>query len=105
FDTVYPEGSFLTPMHNVQTTTVPAGGAAVMDFKVDVPGTYVLADHALSRAFNKGAIGMLKVSGPADRVIYSGKEIDAIYLGDQAEAGTEAQQREDELERRIAEEM
>jgi len=105
FDTVYPEGSFSTPQHNIQTTLIPAGGAAAMDFKVDVPGTFVLVDHSLSRAFNKGALGMLKVSGPSDRVIYSGKEIDAIYLGDQAEAGTEAQKREVELEKKIAAEI
>ncbi|MEZ5415471.1 MAG: copper-containing nitrite reductase [Opitutaceae bacterium] len=105
FDTVYPEASFSTPQHNIQTTLVPAGGASVMDFKVEAPGTFILVDHALSRAFNKGTLGMLKVSGPSDRVVYSGKEIDAIYLGDQAEAGTAAQKREAELEKKIAAEI
>lgn len=105
FDTVYPEASLSTPQHNIQTTLVPAGGASVMDFKVEAPGTFILVDHALSRAFNKGTLGMLKVSGPSDRVVYSGKEIDAIYLGDQAEAGTDAQKREVELEKKIAAEI
>lgn len=105
FDTVYAEGSLSHPLHNVQTTLVPPGGSAVVDFKVEVPGTYILVDHALSRAFNKGALGMLKVSGETDRLIYSGKEIDAVYLGSQAEAGTDAQKREIELQKKIAAEI
>ena len=105
FDTVYPEGSLSHPSNNIQTTLVPAGGATVVDFNVEAPGTFILVDHSLSRAFNKGALGMLKVSGPADRVIYSGKEIDAIYLGAQSEEGTAAQKRQQELQARIAAEM
>jgi nitrite reductase (NO-forming) len=45
---------------------------------------------------------MLKVTGPEDRVIYSGKEIDAIYLGAQAEAGSNSAKREAELKTQIA---
>lgn len=105
FDKVYVEGGTHVAQHNVQTTMVPAGGAAIVDFKVDVPGTYVLVDHSLSRAFNKGALGMLKVTGPEDRVIYSGKEVDAVYLGSAAEAGTVASKRQDELEKKIAAEI
>jgi nitrite reductase (NO-forming) len=84
FDKVYPEGGTLAAEHNVQTTSIPAGGSAIVEFKVDVPGTYILVDHALFRAFNKGALGMLKVSGPENRIVYSGKEVDATYLGSQA---------------------
>jgi nitrite reductase (NO-forming) len=90
FDHVYVEGGTV-PQQNVQTTLVPAGGSAIVDFKVEVPGTYVLVDHSLFRAFNKGALGMLKVSGPENLLAYSGKEVDAVYLGSQAEAGSEAQ--------------
>ncbi|WP_242920161.1 copper-containing nitrite reductase [Pontibacter liquoris] len=79
FDTVYPEGSFNTKT-NVQTTLIPAGGAAIAEFKTDVPGNYVLVDHAIFRAFNKGALGMLKVEGPEDKSIYSGQILDKIYL-------------------------
>ena len=61
----------------MQTTLVPAGGAAIVEFKVEVPGTYVLVDHSLFRAFNKGALGMLKVEGPDNLAVYSGKEVDA----------------------------
>jgi nitrite reductase (NO-forming) len=87
FDTVYQEGGTVPSQHNVQTTLIPAGGAAMMEFKVEVPGTYVLVDHALFRAFNKGALGMLKVEGPQNQLVYSGKEVDAVYLGKAAEGG------------------
>jgi len=93
FDTVYSEGSFASPLHNVQTTLVPAGGSAIVEFKTEVPGTFILVDHSLTRAFNKGALGMLKVSGPANRVLYSGKEIDEVYLGQQSDAGSAAGER------------
>jgi nitrite reductase (NO-forming) len=49
-----------------------------------VPGTYVLVDHSIFRAFNKGALGMLKVDGPENKAVYSGKEVDNVYLGDAA---------------------
>lgn len=103
FDTIYSEGGTKANQHNVQTTIIPAGGSAIVDFKVEVPGTYVLVDHSLSRAFNKGAVGMLKVTGPENLIAYSGKEVDAVYLGSQAEAGTEAQKRVESLEARVKE--
>jgi len=64
---------------NVQTTMVPSGGSVVCEFEVEVPGTFILVDHSLTRAFNKGAIGMLKVSGEDNRLVYSGKVDDRIY--------------------------
>jgi nitrite reductase (NO-forming) len=79
FDTVYPEGG-MVPNTNVQTTLVPAGGSAITEFKVDVPGTLILVDHSIFRTFNKGALGMLKVEGPEDKVIYSGLTSTSIYL-------------------------
>ncbi len=105
FDTVYQEGGLAVAQHNVQTTLIPAGGSTVVEFRVEVPGTYVLVDHSIFRAFNQGALGMLKVAGPENRVIYSGKEIDAVYLGEAADAGTAARKRENELQARIAEEI
>ncbi len=105
FDKVWLEGGNRVAQENVQTTLVPAGGSTIVDFKVEVPGTFILVDHSLSRAFNKGAIGMLKVSGAADRVVYSGKEVDAVYLGSAAEAGSVAAKRQDELEQKIAAEI
>ncbi len=79
FDKVYVEGGNLEN-NNVQTTLVPAGGSAITEFKVDVPGTFIIVDHSIFRAFNKGALGMLKVTGPEDKVIYSGKQADKVYL-------------------------
>jgi nitrite reductase (NO-forming) len=51
FDTGWPEGNMSTPTHNVQTTMIPAGGSAIADFKLTVPGTFILVDHSLTRAF------------------------------------------------------
>lgn len=64
FDTVYPEaGIGREPNRNVQTTLIPAGGAAIVEFKVEFPGRYLLVDHSLSRALDKGALGSLEVAG------------------------------------------
>lgn len=103
FDKVYAEGGTVVAQQNVQTTIVPAGGSAMVEFKVDVPGTYVLVDHSLFRAFNKGALGMLKVSGPENLLAYSGKEVDAVYLGRQAEAGSAAEERVANLQAQVRE--
>ena len=73
FDTVYPEGAVgSAPAHNVQTTFVPAGGATMVEFKLQVPGTYTLVDHSLPRALDKGAAAQIVVSGEQDTSIYSG---------------------------------
>jgi nitrite reductase (NO-forming) len=85
FDTVYPEGGS-TLNHDVQTTLIPAGGAAIVEFKLEAPGTYVLVDHSIFRAFNKGALGMRKVEGDENLMVYSGKEVDSVYLADKATA-------------------
>lgn len=82
FDTVYPEASIGGAMfHNVQTTIVPAGGASIVEFTVDYPGSYVLVDHALMRT-DKGAWGVLEVSGEADPEIFDGE----FSLSEAAEA-------------------
>ena len=63
-DKLYPEGDIVSPPHrNVQTTIVPPGGAMMTEFKVEVPGKYLLVDHSLSRAIDKGAIGEIIVGG------------------------------------------
>lgn len=101
FDSVYQEGGILPTQRHVQTTLVPSGGSAIVDFKVEVPGTFILVDHSLFRAFNKGALGMLKVDGPPDLAVYSGKEVDAVYLGQQAEAGSDAGKRVASLQAQV----
>jgi nitrite reductase (NO-forming) len=50
------------PMTDVQTLTVPPGGAAVVEFNVEVPGKFLLVDHALSR-LEKGLKGVIEVTG------------------------------------------
>src|SRR3989344_1648735 len=73
FDTVYPEAQMGgSNFNNVQTTVVPAGGAAIVEFTADVPGTYVLVDHALAR-MDKGAWGTISVIGDARPEIYDGE--------------------------------
>lgn len=63
-DKLYPEGDIISPPHrNVQTTVVPPGGAMMIEFKLEVPGKYLLVDHSLSRAIDKGALGEIIVSG------------------------------------------
>ncbi len=89
FDKVYYEGG-KHAQENVQTTLIPAGGAIMAEFHLDVPGSYVLVDHSILRAFNKGAMGILKVDGPENKAIYSGKEVDSVYLGDRAEPNLKA---------------
>ncbi|SNZ01482.1 copper-containing nitrite reductase [Flagellimonas pacifica] len=78
FDKVMVEGGN-SINENVQTTLVPAGGAAIVEFRVDVPGTFILVDHSIFRAFNKGALGMLKVKGEENKTIYSGVVQEGIY--------------------------
>ena len=79
FDKVHIEGGDMIN-ENVQTTLIPAGGSAIVEFKVDVPGTFILVDHSIFRAFNKGALGMLKVEGEENKKIYSGTTQEGIYL-------------------------
>ena len=83
FDRVYSEGGSRF-QENVQTTIVPAGGSTIVDFKMEVPGTYVLVDHSIFRAFNKGALGMLKAEGAQVKEIYSGKEVDSVYVAEKS---------------------
>ncbi len=70
FDNVHVEGGTLVN-HDVQTTLIPAGGAAITEFRADVPGTFLLVDHSIFRAMHKGALAQLKVEGPAVASIYN----------------------------------
>jgi len=80
FDKVYVEGGTKAVNENVQTTLVPAGGSTIVEYKVDVPGNLVLVDHSIFRTFNKGSLGLMKVEGPEDKPIYSGKIVDNVYM-------------------------
>ncbi len=73
FDRVYSLGDLQSPpARGVQTVTVPPGGATIVEFKLDVPGNYILVDHALSRA-ERGLVGILQVEGDAKPDIFEGK--------------------------------
>ena len=78
FGKVYVEGGKLIN-ENVQSTVIPAGGAAMIEFKVDIPGSYTLVDHSIFRAFNKGALGQLKVEGDENPEIMTKKLSDTAY--------------------------
>ena len=86
FDKVYVEGGKLIN-ENVQSTLIPAGGAAMIEFKVDIPGSFTIVDHSLFRAFNKGALGQLVVEGEDHPEVMTKKLSDEAYKGTGAAAG------------------
>lgn len=78
FDKVHYEGGDRVQT-NVQTTSIPAGGSAMVEFETEVPGEYILVDHAIFRAFNKGALATLAVSGDEDENVFTGQQLDRVY--------------------------
>lgn len=77
-DKVYVDGG-TTINENVATTLIPAGGAAIVEFKVEVPGELVLVDHSIFRAFNKGALGILDVVGKENPNVFKGTLAEGTY--------------------------
>jgi nitrite reductase (NO-forming) len=72
FDRVYDQASLTSPaLTNVQTTLVPPGGATMVEFALEVPGRYILVDHALAR-LQRGLAGFLIAEGPENSEIYHG---------------------------------
>jgi nitrite reductase (NO-forming) len=72
FDRVYDQASLTaSPLTDVQTTLVPPGGATMVEFKLEVPGRYILVDHALSR-LERGLAGFLMVEGDDNPAIFDG---------------------------------
>lgn len=72
FDRVYDQASLTSaPLTNVQTTLVPPGGATMVEFALEVPGNFILVDHALAR-LQRGLAGFLVVEGPENPEIYHG---------------------------------
>lgn len=73
WDIVYPEGATHPAnhvIHGSQSTLVVAGGGSVAELVARVPGNIILVDHALSRAFYKGALGIIAVHGEADAEVF-----------------------------------
>jgi len=61
---VYNQGSFTSPpLTSVQTTTVPPGGATILEIRPQVPGSYKLVDHALIRVA-RSLVAIIEVTGP-----------------------------------------
>lgn len=72
FDRVWNLGDLTDPpMQGVQTVLVAPGGAVVVEFGLQVPGNYLLVDHSLVRTIDKGALGVLTVTGPSDPTIFN----------------------------------
>ena len=72
FDRVYDQASLTSPaLTNVQTTTVAPGGATMVEFGLEVPGRYILVDHALAR-LQRGLAGFLIAEGPENPEIFNG---------------------------------
>jgi nitrite reductase (NO-forming) len=72
FDRVYDQASLTAaPLTDVQTTLVPPGGATMVEFGLEVPGRYILVDHALSR-LQRGLAGFLIVEGAENLEIFNG---------------------------------
>ncbi len=85
WDVVYQEAALLNePLRGSQTTLVPAGGGTVVELIGQVPSTIVLVDHALSRAFDKGALGTIVVEGDPNPEIF-----EAIGAGEPASSPEE----------------
>ena len=81
FNKVYREGDLLSPpARGIQTTLVPAGGSSVVEFRSDVPGTYLMVDHAIFR-LHHGAAGSVTFTGAKNQEVY-----DPITAGDKAAA-------------------
>ncbi|MDO9267501.1 MAG: copper-containing nitrite reductase [Methylobacter sp.] len=71
FDSLYPEGAIMNPpLKNVQTTVIAPGSAVMIEFTAEVPGKYLLVDHSLTRAIDKGALAELIIEGPAQPELY-----------------------------------
>ena len=72
FDRVYDQASLTSPaLTDIQTTLVPPGGATMVEFDLEVPGRYILVDHALAR-LQRGLAGFLIVEGSENSEIYHG---------------------------------
>ena len=70
FDRAWEWGGVISPPElGIQTVSVPPGGALIVDFKIEVPGRYILVDHALSR-LERGLVGFLYVEGEENPEIY-----------------------------------
>ncbi len=81
FDKVYREGDMISPPgQGIQSTLVPSGGSTVVEFALEVPGTFTLVDHAIFR-IEKGAVGFLNVEGAPDHNIFASDQEAIVCKG------------------------
>ena len=82
FDRVYQLGSVTAHGHaDVQTVTVAPGGATVVELTLEVPGRYMLVDHALSRV-ERGLAAFLEVEGPDNPEIFDETTGEQLTMAD-----------------------
>ena len=69
-ENVFRDGSLADPpVHDLQTTLVSPGAAAVIEFTPVVPGMYTFIDHSAAHS-EKGAMGQLNITGPATSDVF-----------------------------------
>jgi nitrite reductase (NO-forming) len=69
-DRAYNEGSLTSaPSTDVQTVTVAPGGATVAELSFEVPGRYIIVDHALSR-MERGLAAAIEVMGEPNPEVF-----------------------------------
>jgi nitrite reductase (NO-forming) len=81
FDRIYDLGGVHAETLDVQTVTVAPGGAVIADVTFEVPGTYVIVDHALSRV-EKGLAAHIRVEGPANYEVFDDREGEQLSLAE-----------------------
>lgn len=87
FNSVYREGDLISPpAHGIQTTLIPSGGSAVVEFTPQVPGAYLLVDHSIFRIM-KGAVGQIMVEGSAQDAAKAKEFYDPILTNQAAGSG------------------
>jgi nitrite reductase (NO-forming) len=79
FDQVYDMGSVGSKTPDVQTVTVAPGGGVITELSFEVPGTYALVDHALSRVA-KGLIGHINVEGPENPEVFNEHTVEQVSM-------------------------
>jgi nitrite reductase (NO-forming) len=76
FTRVYQLGSLTSPpLTDVQTTGVPPGAAAVLEFAAKIPGKFALMDHAISR-MAQGNMALFVVTGLENTALMHAGEAD-----------------------------
>lgn len=72
FDKVWVDGALSSePEKGSQTTLIAPGDSSIVEFTTHVPGTFLIVDHSIERVFDKGALGMIDVSGEPNPDVFA----------------------------------